>query len=135
MTRNLARRIVVAASALGFLLGGVTPCAVFADGTAVTIHFQRGATCWRYAGAATTFNGSFRAGQRLAITSTGEAAEAGGIVKTVSRFIYVADSRTGRLLTADSGGQYAIPATGLYQITFGPMSVVGAPGTMIVCTV
>lgn len=133
MTRNPARRMAGVASALGLFLGEVMPSA--ADASAVTIHFQRGATCWRYSGAATTFNGSFGAGQRLDITSTGEAAEAGGIVKTISRFVYIADSRTGRLLTPDSGGRYPIPATGLYQITFGPMSVVGAPGTMIICTI
>ena len=133
MTRDIARRMVGVASALGLFLGGITPNTAAAS--AVTIHFRRGATCWKYSGAATTFNGSFSAGQRLDITSTGEAAEAGGVVKTISRFVYVADSRTGRLLTADASGQYTIPATGLYQITFGPMSVVGAPGTMIICTV
>ena len=107
------------------------------DASVVAIHFQRGANCWRYAGSATTFNGEFAAGQRLDITSTGEADSGNGTrnwVETSEREIYLADGRSGRLLTAGADGHFAIPQSGPYQITFGPQSVVGSPGVMVVCT-
>jgi hypothetical protein len=34
----------------------------------------------------------------------------------------------------DADGYFPIPADGAYQISFDPMSMVGAPGVMIVCT-
>ena len=113
------------------------PAAPDPTATVVAIQFQRGANCWRYAGSATTFNGSFRAGQRLDITSTGEEDLGDGnrtSAETMTRDIYLGDVRSGRLLTADADGHFTIAQTGAYQITFGPQAVVGSPGVMVVCT-
>ncbi len=104
--------------------------------SAVDIHFQRGANCWKYVGAAATFNGRFTAGQRVDISSTGEQANGDGSkswYETKPRSVYIARPG-GQLLTADADGYLPIPADGAYQVTFDPMSMVGAPGVMIVCT-
>jgi hypothetical protein len=117
--------------------GTSNPATAAAAGpSTVTIHFQRGANCWKYMGAAATFNGKFAAGQRLDITSTGEAANGDGAktwFETRPRSVDIAGAG-GQLLSADNDGYFTIPATGLYQITFDPMAMVGAPGVMIVCT-
>ncbi len=113
------------------------PAAPDPNATVVAIQFQRGANCWRYAGSATTFNGNFKSGQRLDITSTGEEDLGDGnrtSTETMTRDIYLGDARSGRLLTADADGHFTIPQTGAYQITFGPQAVVGSPGVMVVCT-
>jgi hypothetical protein len=113
------------------------PAAPTASGpSAVDIQFQRGANCWKYVGAAATFNGRFEAGQRLDISSTGEQANGDGSktwYETKPRSIDIAQPG-GQLLTADADGNFTIPADGAYQISFDPMSMVGAPGVMIVCT-
>jgi hypothetical protein len=113
------------------------PAAPVAAGpSAVYIHFQRGANCWKYVGAAATFNGSFTAGQRVDISSTGEQANGDGAktwYETKPRSIDIAQPG-GQLLSADADGYFTIPADGAYQISFDPMSMVGAPGVMIVCT-
>ena len=104
--------------------------------SAVDIQFQRGANCWKYVGAAATFNGRFSAGQRVDISSTGEQANGDGSrswYETKPRSVYIAPPG-GQLLTADADGLFTIPTDGAYQITFDPMSMVGAPGVMIVCT-
>jgi hypothetical protein len=119
---------------------GSNPAAQGANGppgpATVDIAFQRGASCWRYVGVAATFNGRFAAGQKLDVTSTGEQANGSGTAnwyETRPRNVYVA-APGGQLLTADASGYFEIPADGAYQITFDPMSMVGAPGVMIVCT-
>ena len=107
-----------------------------ATASAVTIQFQRGANCWKYAGEAATFNGRFAAGQQLVVSSTGESAEASGsgyVSMTQPRRVFVAGA-DGKLLTPYAPGYFTIPASGAYQITFDPMSMIGAPGEMIVCT-
>lgn len=104
--------------------------------SAVAIHFQRGANCWKYVGAAATFNGRFAAGQRVDITSTGEAENGDGAktwYETKPRSVYIGPAG-GQLLSADADGYFTIPASGAYQISFDPMAMVGAPGVMIVCT-
>jgi hypothetical protein len=117
--------------------GVSNPAAPAASGpSAVDIHFQRGANCWKYVGAAATFNGRFAAGQRVDISSTGEQANGDGTrtwYETKPRSVYIAPPN-GQLLSADADGYFTIPADGAYQITFDPMSMVGAPGVMIVCT-
>jgi len=136
MIADLAWRLIGLASA-GALLANA-PMAAASAATTVTIQFQRGAICWRYAGSATTFNGTFKAGQRLDITSTGDSEEGNGREnwsETISRQIYIALGKDGKLLTPDSSGYFTIPKAGLYQVSFGPQAVVGAPGTMIVCTI
>jgi hypothetical protein len=119
---------------------GSNPAAQDANGppgpATVDIAFQRGANCWRYVGVAATFNGKFAAGQKLDVTSTGEQANGGGSAswyETRPRNVYVA-APGGQLLTADASGYFEIPANGAYQVTFDPMSMVGAPGVLIVCT-
>lgn len=117
--------------------GVSNPAAPAASGpSSVEIHFQRGANCWKYVGAASTFTGKFGAGQRLDITSTGEQANGDGSktwYETKPRSVDIG-APGGELLTADADGHFTIPAPGSYQITFDPMSMVGAPGVMIVCT-
>jgi hypothetical protein len=117
--------------------GVSNPAAPAASGpSTVDIHVQRGANCWKYVGAAATFNGKFAAGQRLDISSTGEQANGDGSkswYETKPRSVDIA-AAGGQLLSADSDGYFTIPADGAYQISFDPMSMVGAPGVMIVCT-
>jgi len=117
--------------------GVSNPAAPAAAGpSSIEIHFQRGANCWKYIGAAATFTGKFGAGQRVDITSTGEQANGDGgksWYETKPRSVYIG-AASGQLLTADADGYFTIPAAGAYQITFDPMSMVGAPGVMIVCT-
>jgi len=70
--------------------------------------------------------------------STGDSEEGNGREnwsETISRQIYIALGKDGKLLTPDSSGYFTIPKAGLYQVSFGPQAVVGAPGTMIVCTI
>jgi len=118
-------------------VGVSNPAAPAATGpSSIEIHFQRGANCWKYIGAASTFTGKFGAGQRVDITSTGEQANGDGSkswYETKPRSVYIG-AANGQLLSADSDGYFTIPADGAYQITFDPMSMVGAPGVMIVCT-
>jgi hypothetical protein len=113
------------------------PAAPTAAGpSAVDIQFQRGANCWKYVGAAATFNGRFTVGQRLDISSTGEQSngdENKTWYETKPRSVDIGPPG-GQLLTADADGNFTIPADGAYQISFDPMSMVGAPGVMIVCT-
>jgi hypothetical protein len=117
--------------------GVSNPAAPTAPGpSSIEIHFQRGANCWKYIGAASTFTGKFVAGQRVDITSTGEQANGDGSkswYETKPRSVYIG-AANGQLLTADANGYFTIPAAGAYQITFDPMSMVGAPGVMIICT-
>lgn len=117
--------------------GVSNPAAPAASGpSSIEIHFQRGANCWKYVGAASTFTGKFGAGQRVDISSTGEQANGDGSkswYETKPRSVYIG-AANGQLLTADANGYFTIPAAGAYQITFDPMSMVGAPGVMIVCT-
>jgi hypothetical protein len=135
MTLTLKRTFAIAAAIAPLLIG---PAATAAGApSAVTIQFQRGTTCWKYSGSATTFRGSFKAGQVLDVTSTGEfdfGNATGSWAETKSRMVYVADGTTGKLLPANQNGDYSIPRTGAYEISFGPMSVVGSPGAMFVCT-
>jgi len=139
MTADHARRVVGVASGVVLLLGGAASAATSAsDPSVVTIQMQRGSICWKYTGTATTFNGTFKAGQKLDVTSTGDFTSAGATglyIETAPRAVYVADAKSGKLLPANGPGHYTVPQTGLYQITFGPMAVVGSPGVMIVCKV
>jgi hypothetical protein len=107
-----------------------------ANASAVTIQFQRGTHCWMYYGVASTFNGRFAAGQRLDITSTGEQQNGDGSrawYETVPRSVDIAGA-DGKLLIADQSGYFDIPGSGAYQVSFDPLSMVGQPGVMIVCT-
>ncbi|HTX50316.1 MAG TPA: hypothetical protein VME40_13105 [Caulobacteraceae bacterium] len=120
----------------GTSIPGPPPSSAPASASTVTIQFQRGANCWQYAGVASTFDGRFAAGQRVDITSTGLQANGNGSenwYETRPRSVYIAGA-DGKLLTADADGYFTIPASGAYQISFDPMSMVGAPGVMIVCT-
>src|SRR5580704_1770148 len=74
--------------------GVSNPAAPAAPGpSSIEIHFQRGANCWKYIGAASTFTGKFGAGQRVDITSTGEQANGDGSktwYETRPRSVYIA---------------------------------------------
>ena len=118
--------------------GVSNPAAPAAPGPAsIQIRFQRGANCWKYVGTASTFTGKFAAGQRVDITSTGEQANGDGAktwYETKPRSVDIAPAGGQQLLNADADGYFTIPAAGAYQISFDPMSMVGATGVMIVCT-
>jgi len=126
----------VAASGPLAMLPGLPQSDAPANVSVVSVQFQRGSHCWEYAGAATTFNGRFTAGQQVDITSTGVQANGDGPTswfETRPRNVYIAGA-DGKLLIANASGYFNIPANGAYQITFDPMSMIGAPGVMIVCT-
>jgi hypothetical protein len=115
---------------------GLPQSSADASASTVTVQFQRGSHCWKYDGVASTFNGSFAAGQQVDITSTGLQANGDGSAgwyETRPRNVEISGA-DGKLLIANSSGYFTIPASGAYQITFDPMSMVGAPGEMIVCT-
>ena len=107
-----------------------------ADASVVSVQFQRGSHCWEYAGVASTFNARFTAGQQVDITSTGVQANGDGSKSWFEmqlRNVYIAGA-DGKLLIANQSGYFTIPANGAYQIGFDPLSMVGQPGVMIVCT-
>jgi hypothetical protein len=107
-----------------------------ANASVVSIEFQRGSHCWEYAGVASTFNGRFAAGQQIDITSDGVQANGDGSkswFEMQPRSVYIAGA-DGKLLIAGSSGYFTIPASGAYQVSFDPLSMVGQPGVMIVCT-
>ncbi len=89
-----AANVAVAAAGAPASQPGVSdPAAPAPSGpSAVDIHFQRGANCWKYIGAATTFNGRFSR-QRVDISSTGEQANGDGSknwYETKPRSVYIA---------------------------------------------
>jgi hypothetical protein len=125
------------ACGLAFIAAALTPDIAAAD-TVVAIHFPLHQTCWRYAGTAFEFQGSFKGGQRLVVTATGDADMSNGRtnwVETQARDVDVSTVNGGREVAAGSDGSFVLPATGAYEISLYPMSIRGANGTVVICTV
>lgn len=128
--------------ALGFVFtaAAFVPAATSAPrsdaGKEVRVEFPAGQSCWKYRGDASAFKGAFLAGQRLIITSTGEAhfGDAHGQwITTQSREVSVFPERSSGEIAADQSGERVIPVTGRYSITVWPHAIQGYPGVMIVC--
>jgi hypothetical protein len=137
MVRTLLRHAAVAACGLAFAATVLAPTGAAAD-TVVAIHFPLHQTCWRYTGTAFTFQGSFKGGQRLAVTATGDADMGNGRtnwVETEARDVDVSTVNGGHEVAAAQDGSFLLPATGAYEISLYPMAIRGNKGTVVICTV
>lgn len=125
--------------AMGIALAALASAATAAPrlDTPVRIEFRAGEPCFTYSGRASAFSGVFVAGQRLVISSTGEAhfgdPQGGRWIKTQAREIDVSSASGAAPVTADDGGEWVVPATGRYSVTVWPHAIQGYPGVMIVC--
>jgi hypothetical protein len=102
----------------------------------IRIVFKPGERCWKYSGRASAFRGSFDAGQKLVVTSTGEfhfGDDKGDWVTTAARDVTVMPLQNETEVIADLAGVRHIPQTGDYSIAVGPHAVQGYPGVVIVC--
>ena len=136
MRKSLRHASALAAS-LAFAIAALSPNTA-AVAAVVAIHFPLHQTCWRYVGAAFEFQGSFKGGQRLVVTATGDADMGNGRtnwVETQARDVDVSMVAGGREVAAAPDGSFTLPATGAYEISLYPMSIRGAPGTVVICTV
>jgi len=137
MMRTLLRYAAAAACGLAFAAAALTPTVAAAD-TVVAIHFPLHQTCWRYAGTAFLFQGSFKGGQRLSVTATGDADMGNGRsnwVETQARDVDVSTVQGGREVAAAQDGSFLLPTTGAYEISLYPMAIRGNKGTVVICTV
>ncbi|MGI9169303.1 MAG: hypothetical protein ACR2FH_03895 [Caulobacteraceae bacterium] len=104
----------------------------------MSIFFKPGQTCWRYSGDEAYFTGKFRAGEHIVVTSAGEShfsdpATGREIARIAMRDMSVSQSKPYRPLDPSAEGEFRIPVTGSYDISFWPHAVQGFPGTLIVC--
>jgi len=137
MRRKFLRSAAAFVCSVAFSAGVFAPTEAAAD-TVVAIHFPLHQTCWRYVGTAFDFQGSFKGGQRLVITATGDADMGNGRtnwVETQARDIDVSTVAGGREVAAAQDGSFILPETGAYDISLYPMAIRGNKGTVVICTV
>jgi len=133
-----AQRVLLPAA---LVAGWLAPAAVNASGCmheiVVPIRFPPGASCWRQVGAGTTFNGQFKAHQRITASAIGQTVNSDGKRTWVTTGPWqITLTGPGGFSAADNGnGQLAavLPQTGQYSFTIGPCAVWGNQGTIEIC--
>lgn len=104
----------------------------------VPIAFAKGQRCWRYSGTAPEFRGTFRSGQSLTITATGDSHDSsptGDIITTEARSISVLHGGSSVFESAGTRvDKFVVRQTGDYLFSINPSASWGYPQVFVICT-
>lgn len=103
----------------------------------VPIQFQRGSTCWSFAGRGTDFTGRFFGGQTVSVRASGDFHMSDGRrnwTEHNSPWQITITGPGGFFVDGEGRMQASLPRTGNYTFSMGPNAIRGNQGRIEICT-